>query len=311
MSERTMIVVGVDDTPSSEAAIRYAADMADRFGDGLELVHVVPQAARTGGLYAVVPAYFDDIGRSILRTAADRARALAGGEGVETDLRHGMRVPTLLKGTERARAIVLGFDAHPTLERLATGSTVMGVAMRAHVPVIVVPPSWSAAQRRGAVTVGIKSIEGSSALLRHVFELASGRGARLRVVHAWAMPGGYDDAVVARAHGEEVSEDLTSRLRAAVATVAAEHPDVTYEVAVVHGHPARVLATASADSDLLLLERRRHSFLGTHLGATARALIRAGECPVVIVPADEPTGERADVAAEIRAAATSATAASV
>lgn len=300
MSERSTIVVGVDGSPSSEAAIRYAADMADRFGDGLELVHVVPRAARTGGLYAVVPAYFDDIGRSILHTAANHARELVGTERVGLDLRHGTRVATLVRAGEKARAIVLGFDPHPTLERLATGSTVTGVATRSQVPVIVVAPDWSADHVRGVVGVGVKAVGASAALLRRAFEVASGRAARLRIVHAWAMPSGYDDAVVARTHAEDLSRSLADQLGAAVRIVAREHPEVEYDVMAVHGHPARVLATVGDEADLLLLERRRHPFFGAHLGATARALLRAGACPVVIVP---PCAESEEAPAEQTAAA--------
>lgn len=300
MNHSNTIVVGVDGSPSSEAALRYAAHLADQSGGRLELVHVVPQAARTGGLYAVLPAYFEDMGRTILRKAAVQARELLGAERVTIDLRHGTRVPLLLASTSEARAIVLGFDPRPTLERLATGSTVNGVAARSHVPVVVVRPDWSLDDVRRVVAVGVKSAETSTGLLRNAFDVASGRAARLRIIHAWSMPTGYGDLIATQSQADAVSEAEAEKLRGSVASIGADYPEVEYDIVAVFGHPARVLATMSNDADLLLLERRRHPLFGGHLGGTARILLRSSQCPVVVLP---PTAEVTEEARDTTPAA--------
>lgn len=296
MTENTAIVVGVNGSPSSEAALRYAAHMVDEFGDRLELVHVVPQVACTGGLFVVAPAYLEDMGQAVLRKAAVQARELIGA-GVTIDLRRGTRVPCLLASSRERRAIVLGFDPRPTLERLATGSTVNGVAARSEVPVIVVRPDWSPDDVRGVVAIGVKSTDTPTGLLRSAFDAASRRAARLRIVHAWALPSGYDGLLPSGSQTDAVSEAEAEQLRASVAGIGADYPEVDYDIVAIHGHPARVLAITSRDADVLLLERRRHPQFGGHLGGTARTLLCASQCPVVILP---PTAEATEAIRDVR-----------
>ena len=65
----------------------------------------------------------------------------------------------------------------------------------------------------------------------------------------------------------------------------AVYPDVDATIRVVHDRPGHALVEASAAADLLVLVRRAHGVpSATHLGGTARGVLRHAECPVMVVP---------------------------
>lgn len=280
------VVVGVDASPESETAVRYAAREARCAGAGLRLVHAVPSFPE--GLALVAVNVIDSetaapAGRAILRRASEAARAEASEVPIECRLLAGDRREAVLEEETDAREIVLGHDPSPSLVRLATGSTVLGVAARASVPVVVVTPGQEATAH-GLIVVGIKRLKSADALLRRGFELAAQRHAAVRFVYAWEMPAGYESLAPTKKERDELSRTVSEKIGAALEAVAKEFPDVTSALTVVHGNPGRVLEDASHTVDLLVLERRPHVFPVGHIGATARAVLRHSACPVMFVP---------------------------
>jgi nucleotide-binding universal stress UspA family protein len=62
-------------------------------------------------------------------------------------------------------------------------------------------------------------------------------------------------------------------------------PSTPVEIRIAHGHAAEVLSHASAESDLLLVSRRRHAIPPYgRLGGVPHALLRLSEVPVEVVP---------------------------
>lgn len=286
MDKNKMIVVGVNGSASCRSAIDYAAHLA-RDGSHLMLVHVVPQVMRTGGLYAVVPAYVEQTSGELLREAADVAEGLLAPGRVSTQLVHGATVAGLVRAGGYARAVVLGTDLRPALERFAGGSTVVGVSSRCPRPVYVVPSAWTEPAEPAdgpRFTVGVRDIDRAEGLLRAAFTAAEEAGGRVLVAHASGLPNADDDPAAPAVHADPPSRRLTELLEERVAAVGAEHPGVEYEARVVHGPAARVLRALSETSDVLMLERREHAWHGAPLGRTARALLRASRCPLLIVP---------------------------
>jgi nucleotide-binding universal stress UspA family protein len=62
------------------------------------------------------------------------------------------------------------------------------------------------------------------------------------------------------------------------------YPDVQVDVEVVHRQAAYALVEESRNADLLLISRPAHGGFVHYLGATARAVIRDGACPIEVVP---------------------------
>lgn len=290
MSHLDPVLVGVDGSRASLAAIRFAAHEAQRVGTSVRLGHVVPNYVPMTPMLPLTPADLEATGREILRQAGEEAQKVLDPENVVTSLLSGPRVPALLGAAEHARLVVLGAEHRPAIERLLTGSSLYGVSSRASCPVVAVPRDWTPTGEHHCIVAGVKSTQHSAELVRRALEIAVDRNARVVLVHAWELPNEYDDLISAHVDRDEWTDRARRAIERSLDGLRDAYPKVPIEVRVVHGQPARVLQVASDEADLLLLARRHSGFPLGHLGGTGRALLREGRCPVEIVPpADEPT----------------------
>jgi nucleotide-binding universal stress UspA family protein len=281
------VVVGVDGTPGSAGALRYAAAQAAQRDLPLRVVHVLPtlpafapvELSRTG---------LRALGSSVVDAAADVARTVSPGLHVVTSIVVGSRRPCLAEEVADGQLLVLGRDVRRDARSLLAAHTATGLAARAVGPVVVVPSSWSppdpADPRPRHVVVGVKAEHDARELLSEAFAEARRRAVTLRVVTAWFVADGYLDLIEDRthrqdweAHGERWLERLLSEWRSA-------YPDVPVVTAVVHGRPVEVLHHAGEDAELLMVARHRHALPSGHLGRTTRTLMRLSEIPLQVSP---------------------------
>lgn len=281
------LVVGVDGTPGSAAALRYAVKEAARSGGKVDVFHVVPDYVPMAGMYPIVPDDLVDAGRTTLRATLSEVDTSSA--EVAAHLKRGGVVKTLTAAGEHALAIVVGSDRRPVSQRLLTGNVSTGVAARAAVPVVSVPETWRDDRETGTVLVAVKRPDQSDALMSEAFEVARRRGARLVVLHAWRFPSAYDDIIVSDPDTlAEWGERAMAEIEASVAPWRRSHPEVDVEVRNVHDHSAHALVTASEDADELVIVRRAHGFpAAAHLGSTARTVLLYAHCPVRVVPATD------------------------
>lgn len=261
------VVVGVDGSEANLGALRYAAAEARTTGAALKLVHVVPDVVPISPLVPMSQVEIDGSGTEVLRAAEDFVRELEPTLEVEAWLHHGTRPVELVHGAEGARALVVGRDDRPLLERLVRGDIATGVATRAGVPVVEVPAGWSPrpedAERR--IVAGVELPSQAGVLLADAFAAAHERAATLVVLHATL---GGTDARAATLELEGVLRDWRAR-----------YPDVKVEVRVLHVRPSDALVDASREADLVVVGRRG----ATHLGVTARAVLRSAHSPVRVL----------------------------
>lgn len=283
------VVVGVDGSFSNLGALRYAAAEAASLGAALQLVHVVPDYLPVSPMVPQTPVDLAQLGAGVLEQAAARVRAMDSELSVGTWLRHGTRPVRLTQAAEDAELLVVGRDDRPLLERLLRGDTATGVAARSSVPVVQVPAAWDPADRR-TVVVGVKSPTHAPEMLADAFAVARRRGATLVVVHAWKLPSAYDDIIEVRVDLASWTREATAEMEALLRDWRTAYPDVEVEVRIVHDHASHALVAASRQADLVVIARRQHGMpAATHLGGTARTVLRAAECPVrVVAPADAP-----------------------
>ncbi|GAA4381385.1 universal stress protein [Nocardioides caricicola] len=269
-----VVVVGVDGSEANRGALRYAVAEARSTGAALKLVHVVPDHLPTPALVPVTPQELDDLGHQFLRDAAETVRALDPDLAVEGWLHHGTRPVELAHGAEGARVLVVGRDGRPLLERLLRGDTATGVAARAAVPVVEVPADWSPRPPDAdhVVVVAVKVADRAATLLADAFGLAAQRAATLVVLHATKS-----DSRAATLGIEAVLRDWRARF-----------PDVKVDVRVVPEPASDAVVAASRDADLVVVGRRGRGVpAATHLGTTARAVLRAAHSPVRVVATAE------------------------
>lgn len=288
MAYEDRIVIGVNGSAGSDAAIRFGAKEAVRRDTGLHLVHVmpdyVPVAPMYPPFYELTPAAVEATGRKLLDDAARLGRQYAATDRISTALLAGDRVNALVEESRHAVLMVLGDEKLPFLERAMVGSTIDGAAARSLAPLVVVAPSWSGAPEHHEVVVGVRTAAHSAALVEAGLVAARERHAALVLAHAWDLPGLEEDAIGRRTDRELWMEEEWRAIAEAAASLRDAYRDVDVEIRVVHGRPATVLEKLSAEADLLIVARRHHPFPVGHFGQTGRSLLRAAACPVEVLP---------------------------
>ncbi|WP_327068615.1 universal stress protein [Kitasatospora sp. NBC_01302] len=142
------LVVGVDGSPVSQAAVDYAFEAASRRGAGLRAIF---------GLHTASPDQVDEH-RAEQEARRVLAEATAGRAQVypDVDVTHevvrGHPVAVLSEASEHALALVVGTRGHGGFTGMLLGSVSQGVLHHARCPVVVVPgPSGDRDRRDGGI----------------------------------------------------------------------------------------------------------------------------------------------------------------
>ncbi|MFF4505074.1 universal stress protein [Streptomyces sp. NPDC001401] len=284
------LVVGVDGSDGSLAAVDWAVDEAARYGLPLRLVY--------GSLWeryeGAVPS--DSVERPseqvmaehIVASAAERAQRRNPEVKVSAEVIPEEAVAALLREGRNASVLVTGSRGRSELAGLLLGSVGLAVAARAHGPVIVVrgdEAGREATHERIVLGAGEPATGGEA--VRFAFREAEARGCTLDVVRAWRCPAheGADHPKLAEdpahRHEERASALLDSLLEDAIA----DHLGVRVRRSTVEGPARKVLLARSAAADLVIVgAQRRSGHLGLQLGRVAHTLLHHSDCPVAVVP---------------------------
>lgn len=138
----TGVVVGVDGSPASDAAVRFAFEEADAHGEALTAVHAwLPVYAGLGDL-----PYYDDVTPRDEEDDALLAERLSGHreEHPDVEVRRVVRslhpVPALLEAAQGARLLVVGSHGRGALAHLLMGSVSTTLLHHAPCTIAVVRP---------------------------------------------------------------------------------------------------------------------------------------------------------------------------
>ncbi|PXY22314.1 universal stress protein [Prauserella muralis] len=285
---RRPIVVGVDGSPASLDAVRWAAREAVRGDLPLRLLHacdlppVNPHIAASPP-YGVVWA---ESGRRWLSDAAELAATEAPGVEVDWDVHFGPAADTIVDETADAALAVVGSRGFGSVRRLFAGSVAVAVSTHASCPVVVVREGTAAAGN-GHVVVGADGSALSEAALGYAFETAAAHGVRLIAVRAWRDP--WSDApwagLPSQGELDELERKETQSLHSDLAAWRTKFGEVEVSELVVRaGRAAEALLEAAAHARLLVVGSHGHGVVaGTLLGSTGQALLHAATCPVAIV----------------------------
>lgn len=277
------IVVGLDGSPSSTAAARWAQAEARRRRATLQAVTVFgvlePEALPDR------PRLVTD--RQFTQACSRMQREqLAGVRDPQVRLvsriAHGDPAEQLVAAARDADLLVVGARGHGGIAELLVGSVSLHCVQRCACPVTVVPAYVAEAEPGAPVVVGVDGSAAGLAALGVAVEEAAMRHVPVLAVHAvhWRSLG--TDLV--RPSDAQLLEWGTRLISGVVEPVRAEWPDMVIEQRVVAGHPARVLDDAAGATDLLVVGSRGHGRLaGLLLGSVSMHLLQHARRPTLVV----------------------------
>jgi len=293
------LVVGVDGSDDGLRAVTFAGQEAMRLGCGVRLVHVYHESVPMTPMMAMLPAEtLREAGQRLMTKAARVLEETTGGKvPMEASLGHGQVTRLLLEASGDGRALVVGRRHIGRLERLFTGSVTTAVAARSGCPVIAVPADWQPDRSHARVVVGVDGSNAAMAAVHVALEAASQRGASVLLLHAWDLPYPNEDVPRVAQAFESWLQSFREALSEALVAWRLQYPDVPVELDIRREHPVQALSEASRDADLLVIARHGTGALwGMPVGSTARAMVSAAHCPLVVVPHPMPA-RAAEVAA--------------
>jgi nucleotide-binding universal stress UspA family protein len=286
------LVVGIDGSQESEAAMVWALEEAARRDLEVELVYAlaVPVVSDAYGMVMTRPDIDEltDYSQKLLDAALTSARATAPEVTVSARLASGPPAAVLIEASKHAEGLVVGTRGLGAISGKLLGSVSVRLAGKSVCPVFIVPPEWRERPvPGGSVVVGVDGSEHSDAALRLALEEARCRGVGLTVVSAYHVPWlarPVEPQLIAEFEESErwladktITESL-DRVRGHA------YADVAIERVTVKAMPADALVEASKSAVLTVVgSRGRRSLSRAILGSVSRTLMQETQRPVAVV----------------------------
>jgi len=282
------ILVGVDGSSASDAAVSWAAHDAVMRGLPITLMHVQDPMSRTWspaeGLKEV-SGWQKAEGRGILANASKIAHDItkdASQITINGEMQFAAPGPTLVDRSEDAELIVVGTDGRGALTRGLLGSISSGLVRHARCPVVVIRDGEPQAPQLtdAPVLVGVDGSPASELATEIAFDEASRRHVSLIALHAWSnrelveLPG--IDWPKVKAEEERLMSE-------ALAGWQERYPDVTVSKLLVCEQPARALVETSQSAQLVVVgSHGRNALTRAFLGSVSNAVVQSVRVPVIV-----------------------------
>lgn len=277
------IVVGIDGSPGSAHALRWAIAWSRRRGGGrvqavmawhYPALLLLPSPFGQG----VPPAdAMTDATRTAMATVIDPIVAETGVE-VEQMVVEGAAAPVLTEAAESARLLVLGSRGLGRAAAVLRGSVSRRVVASAPCPVAVVPDD-APVEAQGPIVVGVDGSPNSLDALRWA---ASAGDGPIHAILAYEFPLGpeYELPGVSVDDPQAVAQKVVEQ---SVADALGDRADVTCTAVV--GDPREVLTTAVPGASLIVVGARGATGIpGLVAGSVTTSIVAHAPLPVVVVP---------------------------
>lgn len=280
------ILVAVDGSDESEAAVRWAAGEAVLRDVPITVLHVVAPVVVTWPVRYLKVSYQEwqeDNARQVIEQAQQTAKSVTPGAdlAIRTEVRHGGVLTELVDASKKAVITAVGSRGLGAIGAGVLGSVSRGLLHHARSPVAVIRPGKAEANRSSAVLVGIDGSPASEAATALAFDEASRRGVELVALHAWS------DVGVVPAVGtdwQEYEQEGHEVLAERLAGWQERYPDVRVRRRVVCDRPAHWLIEEAADAQLVVLgSRGRGGFAKMLLGSVSTTVAESSTTPVIVV----------------------------
>lgn len=289
------LVVGIDGSSESEAAMAWAMDEAARRGLEVEVIYslAVPVVSDAYGMVMTRPDIEEltVFSEQLLEAARTSARNTAPEVTVSARLASGPPAAVLIEASKHAEVVVVGTRGLGAIGGRLLGSVSVRLAAKAHCPVIVVPPEWRERPvPDGWVLVGVDGSDHADAALHFALLEARSRGIGVRVLSAYHVPWlarPVEPELIAEF--EESERWLADRMITESLDRVKGHAyqDVPVERMTVKGLPGDALVEASNNALLTVVGTRgRRPLSRAILGSVSRTLLHETQRPVAVVHRD-------------------------
>jgi nucleotide-binding universal stress UspA family protein len=282
------VVVGVDGSPSSLAAVDLAAREATLRRRSLRIVHAFtwpylhvplgpePEAPLEGGLRHQA--------ERIVAEAVARVHTTAPDLAIDGEIVTGAAAAVLRECSRTATMIVVGDRGLGGFTGLLVGSIAVHLAAHTRCPIIV---ARAAGDPTGPVLLGVDGSPANDAAVGFAFEEAALRGVPLIALHAWTHPVSTEagDMLPLVYDAADFRAEESRVLAEALAGWRDTYPDVTVHPTLVRGGARKALIEASGRAQLTVAGTRgRGGFAGLFLGSVSQATLHHAQSPVAVVP---------------------------
>ena len=281
------IVVGVDGSAESLAAVDWAARAADLHDARLTVLstYSVPITSDPG-IGGLIGEIRDEAHRAARAAHARLGSRRPGGRDVKVVVLPGNAAHILSERSRSCDLVVVGRRGLGTFDRMVLGSTSSPLAASSLGAVVVVPAGATTGDPR-RVRVGVGR-DDEPDVLAAAFAEADVRGCPLEVLHASGA-----DSVSSALFGFEPfaaswDEPAGAVLADQVARWSEKYPRVACSIQVRRGNPVAALLEDLTPDDLMVLGGRPHEpAVGRMLRNVPDAVLRAATCPVLVVHAHQ------------------------
>lgn len=304
MDRQGRVVVGVDGSEGSRAALVQAWRIAGRRGAELEVVGACAAAPYWQDLAVYDPSVTDTlmtrteetVGGLVETVRDDPAVRAAGTVDVRTAVHAGPAAAVLLERSDGADVLVVGSRGRGGVRSALLGSVALHCVTHAACPVVVVHADVPEPDRPGRVVVGLDGSPRSRAALTAAVLEARDSGAEVEAVAAYQLPELRTDLSAAvRVALHDIADDIEQRSRVLAEEVRAAIlrdqgrgmlPEVRVEV--VEGPAREVLAERARGAELLVVgSTGRGALRGLLLGSVALHCAMHAPAPVMVVHPDD------------------------
>jgi nucleotide-binding universal stress UspA family protein len=272
------IVVGVDGTEPSRAALYWGMRQAEATGARLRLVNVVgdQQKASTIRQDRLVDA------RRFLEREAIYAGSVAPGVVVDYALLDGDLIDELVTTSENSDLIALGTHKTGFIHGRVFGSRSLQLAAAARCPVAIIP-QWSRRDTLGVV-VGVGESDAGRSAIRFAAAEAHRRRQPLTLLRACDATQLPDDCGDEQRNGDSSFDEQTKTVLGEAAKMArSTHPDLEVRTRSVLRAAAEALLDASGNADLLVVGSSRREGSAQGLGPVSHDVLMNLVGPTVVV----------------------------
>jgi len=272
------ILVGVDDTPESHIALRWAVDAAEARDTAVRVVRAYfNELSRWPALGVegyVPPPMLVDRFQAELDSAVQVARDRLGYEGASGWIANNDAATAILTEAAEADMVVLGTRSRNKMSAAVLGSVATSVAAKSPCPVVVVRGE----QRTGRVVVGTDGSADSDEAVAFAFEHASRTGETLVAAYCWQPQDQHVESA------DSTHQLLKNWLAESLEPYQAKYPAVRAKAVVFEGRPSTELIQLSKDASLVVVgSRGRGGVAGLLLGSVSQSLLHHADSPVAVV----------------------------